>query len=191
MKPCSKNRKLIALLAVDALDAQQVEALHGHLVLCEGCRRYREEISNVRAGLALVTPDSRVEASELFHRQVAEKLQAAETGSFPGRLAGWLRGLTLGWRVVLPVGAAAMIAIFAMVTLRHESPVSPPALPVPHVATIAGADSDLAPTIANYQKAANQSVDALSELLNKQGSKPLPPASIFGMTGFGAANGEF
>ena len=47
MKPCAQNRKLIAWLASNALDARQTRQLQAHLETCEGCRRYLAEISNV------------------------------------------------------------------------------------------------------------------------------------------------
>ncbi len=57
MKPCSNHRKLIAWLAVDALDDPQTRSLRAHLETCEGCRRYLAEISNVAQKLsAAATP---------------------------------------------------------------------------------------------------------------------------------------
>jgi hypothetical protein len=41
MKPCAKNRKLIAWLALGALEARRAAALRAHLALCEGCRQYQ------------------------------------------------------------------------------------------------------------------------------------------------------
>src|SRR5439155_25957510 len=47
MKPCSKNQKRIAWLALDALDVRQAHDLRAHLETCAGCRRYLVEISNM------------------------------------------------------------------------------------------------------------------------------------------------
>jgi anti-sigma factor RsiW len=129
MKPCSKNRKLIAWLALDALDAEKRRRFANHLALCEGCRRYWEEISNVTERLASAAPDSNLEASEVFHHQVAEELQAVESGSVLENLAAWLRGSMLNWRVALPAIAVLVIALLAMVAPRHHPAASLPAPP--------------------------------------------------------------
>ena len=89
MKPCSRNRKLIAWLALDALDAREAAALRDHLSVCEGCRRYWEGTSKVTEALASAQPDSELEASEFFHRRVAERLQEVESRSI---LKSWRRG---------------------------------------------------------------------------------------------------
>jgi hypothetical protein len=121
MKPCSKNRKRIALLALDALDLRAAAALRDHLVFCEGCRRYSEEISIVTKRLAAAEPDSNVEASAFFHQRVSEKLQTTESVSVLEHLASWFRGSTLNWRLALPAIAALMIALLAIVLVRHQS----------------------------------------------------------------------
>ena len=129
MKPCSKNRKLIAWLALDALDAREAAALRDHLARCEGCRRYWEEISNVTERLASAAPDSNLEASEVFHHRVAEELQAVGSSSVLENLAAWLRGSKLNWRVALPAIAVLVIALLAMVAPRHPPALSLPAPP--------------------------------------------------------------
>ena len=179
MKPCSRNRKRIAWLALGALDARKAAALRDHLARCEGCRRYWEEISNVTERLAAAAPDTNLEASEFFHHRVAGKLQAAEPSSVLENLGAWLRGSMLNWRVALPVSAVLMIAVFALVAPRQNPAVSlPTPLPV-QVVPPSGSRSDLAPTLANYQMVANQSLDKLSELLTRQGNRRLPPAPVY------------
>src|SRR5205823_5908678 len=54
MKPCSNKRKLVALLAADALNANEERELRDHLETCEGCRTYLQEISNVTQKLGSV-----------------------------------------------------------------------------------------------------------------------------------------
>jgi hypothetical protein len=189
MKPCSKNRKLIAWLALDALEARKAAALRDHLVHCEGCRRYWEGISNVTNGLAAAAPVSNLEASEIFHRRVAEKLQAAESRSVLNNVAAWLRESMLNWGVAVPTLALLVIVLFAIVAPRPH-----PTLPAPPSVQAVPASSsgnDLAPTIANYQKVANQSLEKLSELLTEQGNKSLPPAPILTVSGLEPANGSF
>jgi hypothetical protein len=189
MKPCSKNRKQIAWLALDALDARKAAALRDHLALCEGCHRYWEEISGVTTRLAEAQPDSNLEASAFFHHRVSEKLQAAESSSVLENLAALFRGSALNWRMALPAVAALMIALLAIVAARPHSTPSRPAPPMDRNASSSG--SDLAPTIANYQIVAGQSLEKLDELLIRQGNKPLPPAPIYTASGLVLANASF
>jgi anti-sigma factor RsiW len=191
MKPCSKNRKLIAWLALDALDAREAAALRNHLARCEGCRRYWEEISNVTERLASAAPDSNLEASEVFHHRVAEELQAVGSSSVLENLAAWLRGSKLNWRVALPAIAVLVIALLAMVAPRHPPALSLPAPPAVQVVSTSSSGSDLAPTIANYQMIANQSLDKLSELLTRQGNKRLPPAPVYTISSLEVVNASF
>ena len=191
MKPCSKNRKLIAWLALDALDAREAAALRDHLARCEGCRRYWEEISNVTERLASAAPDSNLEASEVFHHRVAEELQAVGSSSVLENLAAWLRGSKLNWRVALPAIAVLVIALLAMVAPRHPPALSLPAPPAVQVVSTSSSGSDLAPTIANYQMIANKSLDKLSELLTRQGNKRLPPAPVYTISSLEVVNASF
>jgi hypothetical protein len=191
MKPCSKNRKLIAWLALDVLDAQKAAALREHLALCEGCRRYWEEISKIAEGLATAAPDSNLQASEFFHWGVAEKLQAVESSYVLENLVAWLRGSMLNWRVALPAIAVLAIAVLAMVAPRRPPAVSQPAPPAVQVVSPSSPESDLAPTLANYQMIASQSLEKLDELLTRQGNKPLPPAPFYTALGLELANAAF
>ena len=189
MKPCSKNRKLIAWLALDALDARAAAALREHLALCEGCRRYAEEISNVTDGLAAAAPDSDLEASVSFHRGAAKKLQAAKANSVMENLAAWFRGSMLTWRVALP--AIAVLVIALCVAPRRHPALSPTAPPTVQVVPASSSESGSAPTIANYQAMANQSLEEFSELLTTQGNKRLPPAPVYTASSFALANASF
>ena len=179
MKPCLRRRKLIAWLVLGALDAGKAAALRDHLAVCEGCRRYWEEISHVTEILASAQPDSELEASEYFHHTVAAKLQAVEAGSVLEDLAAWLRGSILNWRVALPAIAVLAIVLLAVVAPRHHPSSSLSVPPAVQATSASGSESDLAPTIANYQMVANQSLEKLSELLTRQGNKNLPPVPIY------------
>jgi anti-sigma factor RsiW len=191
MEPCSRNRRLIAWLALDALDAQKAAALRAHLARCEGCRRYWREISSVTETLASAQPDSNLEASELFHHKVAAKLQAVEASSVLEDLAAWLRGSILNWRVALPAIAVLAIAVAALVAPRHHPASSVSAPPAVQAVSASGSESDLAPTIANYQMVANQSLEKLSELLTRQGNKSLPPAPVYTASSLELTNAPF
>jgi anti-sigma factor RsiW len=164
MKPCPGNRKLITWLALDVLDAPKAAALRDHLSLCQGCRRYWEEISRLTETLASAQPDSKLEPTELFHQKLAERLQAVESPSLLEELSVWLRRSMLGWRVALPAIVVLAIVLLAISANRRHS-----AEPTPD------SEDDLAPTIGNYEMVANQSFERLQELLDRQGQKNLPP----------------
>ena len=175
MKPCSRNRKLIAWLALRALDAGKAAALRDHLAVCPGCRRYWEEISNVTKTLASAQPDSELEVTELFHQKLAEKLQAVESPSLLEELSVWLRRSILSWRVAVP---AIVVLVIVLLTIsgqrRHSASTAQMTATVQGEPTSASED-DLAPTIGNYEMVANQSFEKLLELLDRQGEKSLPP----------------
>ena len=92
MKPCAQNRKLIAWLASNALEAQQARQLQAHLETCEGCRRYLAEISNVTERLAATESNPDIQASEVFHRKLAGRLRAAKPDSVGEILAAYFGG---------------------------------------------------------------------------------------------------
>ncbi|MCX6929384.1 MAG: hypothetical protein NT154_40145 [Verrucomicrobia bacterium] len=129
--------------------------------------------------LAAGPPDSNLEASESFHRGVAERLQAVDSPSGLEGLAAWLRGSTLSWRVALPTVAVLVSVLLAVLVPRRHSVVSLPTPPTIQAMSVSDSGSDLAPTLANYQMVANQSLEELSELLTQQGNKSLPPAPMY------------
>ena len=175
MKPCSKNRKLIAWLAADALNAGQATALRDHFTHCEGCRGYWEEISNVTQKLKAAPPAFNLEASASFHRRVAERLKSVEPGSVRENFTGWLRGMLLDWRVAVPATAALVIAVIVLVAPPRSPTAAVPVPPTVQATLPSKSGKVLSPTLANYQMVASQSLDKLDELLIQQGSKPLPP----------------
>jgi hypothetical protein len=191
MKPCAQNRKLIAWLVSNALDARQTRQLQAHLETCEGCRRYLAEISNVTEMLVQTEADADVQPSEVFHQKLAGRLRAAKPDSFEKILAAYLQGTLLNWRVALPAIAALVVIGITFATWRQ-----PPVVPSPRIAStqtmsVSDADNDLAPTIANYQRVANQSLDKLDALLTRQGNRPLPPMPIYTASTLGLAQESF
>jgi anti-sigma factor RsiW len=189
MKPCAQNRKLIAWLSLNALEARQARQLQAHLETCEGCRRYLAEISNVTEKLAAAEATSDVQASENFHRKVAGRLRAAKPDS-PGEiLAAYLA--RLNWRVALPAMAALMVVGVTVATWRQPPRVSSPAQTGSKTVSVSEADSDLAPTIANYQRVANQSQEKLDALLTRQGNRALPAMPVYTASTLGLANRSF
>ncbi len=187
MKPCSRNRKSIAWLALNELDAPAASKLRAHLEQCDGCRQYWEELSNVTRRLVAAQPDSEIQAGESFYRQVDRRLRNEQPTSMSDSLLAGIRWL-LKPRVWVPSLAFLAVTSIVVIAVRTSPLISPPsgaeALPP------ANRPGDMAPTIANYQMAASQSLDQLDELLTRQGNRPLPRVPPIRITRveFGAAS---
>jgi len=168
MKSCASNRKLIVWQTLNALDERQARQLREHLETCEGCRRYQAEISNVSARLAAVEVNPAIHASESFHRNVAQRLRAAKPDSFGAILAAFIRSCRLSWRAAAPVAVALapISIIFATWPQPAQVVIHPSAAPSARLAS--GSDNDLAPTLANYERAADQSLEKFDALLTRQ-----------------------
>jgi hypothetical protein len=167
MKPCRRNRKRIAWLAIGALEGPAARDLRAHLEVCEGCRRYFAEISNAAEILAAtaITPD--IETSESFHRRVSGVLKAE---ALPSRKRGmeFLRAVSLRWRVAAPALAAMVLGCAILSQFRHHANPSTFRPAVAPVTQPAYTRSETRPSIRNYQLAMNRSLDELDELLTKQ-----------------------
>jgi len=167
MKPCSKRRKFIAWLALDALDVQEATDLRAHLETCEGCRRYLEEISNLTQRLIAAETEPDIQPSNSFHQRVA------------GRLVARLRAMFLNWRVALPVigATAVVIAVWSVFEPRPGVPL--PASTGAQAVLTPKVKHDLDPTLSNYQMVANRSLEELEELLTRQGNRNPPPTPLY------------
>jgi anti-sigma factor RsiW len=174
MKPCSKHRKKIAWLTLNALDAAEERDLRTHLESCPPCRAYWKEVSSLTGKLSSARQPANLEASESFHQQVIRAVRDQSQGLTDGLFARWH---SVAWRVALPVVGvvAVVVAVFSLGLWRPQNP--PKSSAAPHSrATIR---VDLEPTVFNYQMAANASLDGLDELLTSQGNRNLPPAPRF------------
>ena len=178
MKPCSTNRKRIAWLAVNALDFPEATDLRAHLEMCEGCRRYLEEISNVSERLLAAEAAPDIQATESFHQQVVRRLKPAEAGSFLETAGARLRAM-LNWRVVLPVIGVAAVVIAAWSMFAPRQRVARPAPAQVQAAIAPKPEQELPPTISNYQMVANRSLEELDELLTRQGNRNPPPIPLY------------
>lgn len=164
MKPCRKNRKLIAWLVMDALEAAEAAELARHLQTCEACRRYREEISFVKQTVSsLELMPGLVDVKKRTYRHESRVSRAANRESRP-------LGLPL-WRLALPAIVIVMFGLLVFSELERQRGVPPP------VPAQSGPATDLPPTLANYRAIANQSLDELDELLARQGQRPVPSPS--------------
>ena len=175
MKPCTNNRKLIAWLAVDALDARAEQTLRTHLETCEGCRRYLDEISAVTQTLAATKPEPDIQASESFHRKVVGRIRAEQSLSLWEIVLAQLRSVFLNWRVALPLLGATAVVTLSLFVWRPQ--VRPPT--GGPVAAALNEKSDLDPTISHYQTVANRSLEKLDELLTQQGNRNSSAALIY------------
>ena len=176
MKSCSENRNRIACMTLNTLDPREERELRAHIESCDRCRSYLSEISSVTEMLWATESRTDIRASESFHRRVTGAVRAEQSRSWWNAAGALLRGAALNWRVALPALGAAMVMIAVTVHFGRR-----PGVPVPHspgVQTVltTNAPDDLAPTIANYQWVANQSLDQLDQLLTRQANRPLPPA---------------
>jgi len=179
MKPCPTHRKLIAWLALNALDAPKARDLREHLATCEGCRRYLEEISNVTEQLIAAETEPDIQASEAFHQRVVRRIRAEEAGSFLEIAVARLRAWPLNWRVVLPLIGATAVVIAAGSLFRPRLGVPSPAPTGVQAVLAPKTEPDLPPTISNYQRIANRSLEELDELLTRQGNRNPPPTPFY------------
>jgi len=189
MKPCGRNRKPIAWLAVGALEPPATRELRAHLAVCEGCRAYLQEISDVAQALnaTAITPD--IDGPESFHRRVAGALRL-ETPPFAWqRAAALLRGGLLNWRVALP---ALAVLVLGTATFSHFQRHATALAPRPAIAAVvptANTPSELEPSIGNYQIATRGSPDQLDELLTKQANRSPSFAPVYTAWAFARVNG--
>jgi len=179
MKPCSQNRKLIVCLTLNTLAARQACQLRAHLETCEGCRHYLAEISNVTEKLAAVEFNIDVQASERFHSKVAANLRSAKPDSLAEMFLACFRGILLNRRMALPVIAVLMLVGIILVSWPQSPQIAARRSAAPPAVLATGTDNDLAPTIANYQRAADQSLEKLDALLTRQSKRALPPMPIY------------
>jgi len=188
MKPCSNHRKLIAWLAVGALDDPQTRSLRAHLETCEGCRRYLAEISNVAQKLSAAATPPDIQAAESFHQRVLSALRAEETGSAWETLLARFRATLLTGRVVLPAVGATALAIVALSLVARRPGVPVPAPAGARAVLTPNAKSNLDPTISNYQTVANRSLEQLDELLLRQGNRNPSPTPLYTASSLSQAN---
>jgi len=177
MKPCRKNRKLIAWLAINALDPKKERELRAHLETCPGCRLYLKEISGVAQHLQTAETRADIRAHESFHQNVLSSLRANPKAR-QAELA-WL-GRVLSWDLALPlIGGMTLVIVSLTSFINRPGPSRSVQTMPPAVSSTAKLDLDLQPTLSNYQMAANQSPDVLDELLTKQAQRVSSPAPIY------------
>jgi anti-sigma factor RsiW len=168
MNACATNRKALALLAIDALEAPEAGRLRAHLESCAGCRDYLREIEQVAAKVSAAEAPPDMDASPFLHRRVRNRL--LETRPRP----------VFPWRLLIPALAALMFVLFVF-------PRAPKVAPPPAPLTQAPVVNNINPTVLTYQIAANQSLDKLDAILTKQGNRALPAIPIYRADSLGNA----
>jgi predicted anti-sigma-YlaC factor YlaD len=189
MKPCVKNKKLITWLALDALEARQALVLREHLTKCEACRRYLEEITSVTAKLASAETASDVYTSGSFHQKVASRLKSTEPNSVWSEMSvilAWLK-----WRMIPPTIAALMVTAIVLSVEWQHSAIPPQNRHTAQIVPALDMNQIVAPTMVNYERAANQSIEKLDKLLTEQGNQNFSRSPIYTALPFIRENSSF
>jgi anti-sigma factor RsiW len=190
MKPCSKNRKPLALLALGNLDAEQSTALRDHVATCEGCRRYLDELAKVTASISGAEMKVDIVATASFHRKVVAAVTAEERRFVWPAIEGFLHGTLLNWRIAIPTvsGIAVALVVGLLLMSRQRPDVLLPAPSSAQGSLTHNLDADFRPTIGHYRMVANQSLEKFDQVLSEQGNRKLPPAPIYTASAFMAAD---
>ncbi len=181
MKPCSRNRKSIALLALGALDAEPAAILRKHLENCDGCHCYLDELSNVTATLNAAEMKSEVQPTESFHRRVVSGVRGQQVYSTRQSLRTFVQRAVMDWRVAVPIVCGfSVVLLLAWLLISRQKPeiVMSETSKTPN-ASRRDEQGDFVPTVGNYHTVANQSLDSFDRLLTKQAGRKVPPAPLY------------
>jgi anti-sigma factor RsiW len=175
MKPCRRNKKLIAWFALDELGPHERAELVAHLRECKGCQSYLEEMRFVSLQLNMV---SSVAANERAIPCLSGPLRTRSRE----RRARQYASPSVGplWRLAIPGFAILALALLVVAKLERTPVDQITRTPVAQIVSRTGAVEDSLPTLSNYRAAANESLDKLDQLLTRQAQEPvssLPPMS--------------
>jgi hypothetical protein len=146
-------------------------------------------MARVTTALNASAPSSDTQASEAFHRRVANAVRAEKTTSPWEETVDVLNGRVWNWRVALS-GCAAVALGFALLShFQQPTPIQISAVTIAPAVTVADPESDLEPSIRNYQIAANRSFEKLDELLTKQARQNPTFAPAYTASSLALANG--
>jgi Putative zinc-finger len=116
------------------------------------------------------------------------RLGAEQPGAVWQALVAPFVAARLNWRVALSVAGAAALVITLLSILARQPAALPPAPTVVQAVLPPDINSDLPPTIANYQRIASHSLDDLDELLTMQGKRNPSPTPIYTASLFALAH---
>ena len=167
-------------MALEALNQPEAGRVREHLQSCAGCRAYFEELTQIKMNLtATATDRQEAQSSDVFHRKLLARLEKEKPRSAVGDLLSGFRA----WRAAIPLaGAAAVIVGIYWAVQDHPHQPAPPR-PVGPVVSKGKINGDLPPTVANYHMVANQSLDKLDDLLNRQGNRNPQRGPIYNASG--------
>jgi anti-sigma factor RsiW len=185
MKVCTKKRKRIVELALDALESGPAQELQKHLESCAGCREYLAELSRLNNRLHVAGEGDSSEASDAFHERVMRALRDETAPSGYAAVVAWLQEARLVWRVAVAGLGGLAVAIAAWLVLAgHPGAPSTASAPAPTpVSHELGAE--LPPSVANYRIAANRSLEQLDDLLTQQANRHESTRLIYTASAFG------
>ena len=179
MKPCSQNRKIIALLVLEELEAPHKQNIQAHLNQCPGCQAYFDELAGIAGALMSRKSLPPVEATQQFHASLLRQLRGtSHRFSWLDLLRHYRFGLA-NRRIVLPVLGTAALALVALLAMFRPAAVPPQPVPNYEVASHQNLKTNIDPTISNYRMAAEQSFEKFDQMLTEQGSKNLSTTAIY------------
>ena len=184
MIPCPQQRELMAELSLGGMNAQAESELRVHIETCAGCRHYFHELSAVTEKLNAVEIRSDIQTSEAFHRRVVGAVEAEASGALWQGLLAQIRVSLKNWRVALPLaGATAAIIALSVFLLNsgsgRDQKIPATADPQAQAVLRPNMQSDVDPTVANYQRVAHRSLEKLDELLASQANRNPLSTPIF------------
>src|SRR5262245_8968836 len=123
MKPCFKNRKLLAMLALGNLEAKPATALREHVATCPGCRCYLDEVAMVTAGISAAEMKADIVATASVHRRVVAAVKAEERRTVCPTIGGFLCGTLQNWRIALStIGGIAVVVLVGLLLISRQRP---------------------------------------------------------------------
>lgn len=179
MKPCKKNRKLIAWMILGELETAQREVIRAHLEQCEGCRAYFDEMSGVSTALVNGETWAAVQASPAFHLRLVGKLRSEERRALSSTFVDQLRWTCLKWRVGLWTTGAIAVGFIGILTLLRPADIPPKRLETHQAPPEPHSRNSMDPTLSNYEMVANLAPEKFDKFLTEQGSRNISPTPIY------------
>ncbi len=193
MKPCPQNKERIVWLESGVLDTPEVQPLREHLAACAGCRAYWREIADLTGQLgkqesASVAMDCDLEH---FHQKLARRISQDARQHSPAqgaeRVPHWL---FVGWRPALVTALATIaLAAFFMNPTPHNRPGPANQATLPKAVKLPSA-IPRPNTLGAYRIAANNSLDALDQLLTEHAARAGGPVESLTVASVVRMNGE-
>ncbi len=180
---CSNYRDQLAALTLGALEPADKHAVELHISTCAACRAALGELKSVTESLEDVQIRNDIQTSERFHRAWTAQLQKATVPSLRERAVAFLRAFRLSQSpYALPVATLALLFViggFWLWSTHAPDEVRSTTNPSNLSSRQPGADSEIEPTISNYQVVANRSFEKLDQLLTTQGIRTAPSLPVY------------